>query len=74
MRTKRFLVACVGSNGYYKYCISKKGEKKYMPVHQLIAEYFIPNPLNLRCVDHIDNDKANNNINNLRWVNHKENN
>lgn len=39
-----------------------------------MAEAFIPNPDNLEQVDHIDNDKTNNNVKNLRWVSRKFNN
>ena len=42
-------------------------------IHRLVAETFIPNPLGLRDVDHIDGNKTNNRVENLRWVSHKEN-
>ena len=42
-------------------------------IHRLVAEAFIPNPLGLRDVDHIDGNKSNNRVENLRWVSHKEN-
>ena len=42
-------------------------------IHRLVAEAFLPNPLGLRDVDHIDGDRTNNNLTNLRWVTHKEN-
>jgi hypothetical protein len=37
-------------------------------MHRLVAETFIPNPYNKPFVSHINNDKLNNNVTNLRWV------
>lgn len=45
----------------------KKICKNYL-VHRLIALAFIPNPNNYPTVDHINNNKRDNNINNLRWA------
>ena len=42
-------------------------------VHRLVAEAFIPNPENLSDVDHIDCNKSNNHVSNLRWVSREEN-
>lgn len=42
-------------------------------VHRAVAELFIPNPENKPCIDHIDTDRTNNYVGNLRWVTHKEN-
>ena len=37
-------------------------------VHRIIPSTFIPNPENLPEVDHIDNNKENNDVTNLRWI------
>lgn len=42
-------------------------------VHRFVAEAWIPNPENLSDVDHIDSDRYNNHVSNLRWVTHGEN-
>lgn len=42
-------------------------------IHRAVAELFIPNPEHKPCVDHIDTNKHNNMLWNLRWVTHKEN-
>lgn len=55
------------SAGYLTVCLSKDGKRYPKYVHQLVAEAFIPNLNNLPQVNHIDEDKANNHVNNLEW-------
>ena len=43
-------------------------------MHRAVAELFIPNPDNKPCIDHIDDNKLNNRVDNLRWVTYSENN
>lgn len=42
-------------------------------VHRLVAETFIPNPNNYSEIDHIDRNKSNNHVSNLRWCSREEN-
>ena len=51
-------------------CVSlrKNNKQSNIKVHRLIAIAFIPNPDNLPTVDHIDQNRKNNNLTNLRWA------
>jgi NUMOD4 motif len=55
------------NNGYLQVCLKRNGESRTFGVHQLVALVFIPNPNNLPCVLHIDNNQQNNCVLNLRW-------
>lgn len=63
-------------NGYVVCYIRDEntGQRKDYKIHRLVAEYFIDNPNNCRVVNHIDGNKQNNNVNNLEWCTHTENN
>jgi hypothetical protein len=58
-----------GSQGHYKAVTLRNNPiQKTFTIHRLVGIHFIPNPNNLPYIDHIDRDKLNNNVTNLRWV------
>ena len=60
--------------GYKICCLMVLGKRTNKKVHRLIAENFIPNPHNKATINHIDNNRANNSIENLEWCTIAENN
>ena len=52
---------------YKKVTLFKSGVGYKKQVHRLVAEAFIPNPLNLEQVNHKDENPSNNNVDNLEW-------
>ena len=58
---------------YRRVSLFKNSKQSNKYVHRLVAEAFIPNPKNLKYVNHIDNDGTNNNVSNLEWVTNSEN-
>ena len=63
-------------NKYNYLCLNLKndeGKCKSMRVHRLVALAYIPNLENKREVDHIDQNKTNNHVSNLRWATRSEN-
>ena len=59
----------IGKHGYVEYILRDSKRIRLFKVHRLVAEAFIPNPQKLPAIDHIDRDKQNNCVSNLRWCN-----
>lgn len=70
---ERLLKPITESSGYLvvKLQIGNKSVPK--KIHRLVAETFIPNPNDLPCVNHKDENRTNNCLNNLEWCTYKEN-
>ena len=58
--------------GYLQVTLNNKTQKTY-GIHRLVAEAFISNPNNYHVVNHIDENKQNNNVENLEWCTQKQN-
>lgn len=63
---QKILSPAIGK-GYLQVCLRNKKLKKTVKIHRLVALAFIPNNDNKEQVDHIDGNKLNNNVENLRW-------
>lgn len=58
---------------YLQVALAQQGKIKWYSVHRLVAKAFIPNPNNYPCINHKDENKQNNCIDNLEWCTHKYN-
>ena len=59
--------------GYLDVVLYKDGKGHHCLVHRIVAAVFIPNPMGLPQVNHIDENKENNAASNLEWCTAKEN-
>ena len=72
--TGKYLNGSPNKDDYLQVGLTKNGNVTKKLIHRLVAEAFIENPDGLEQVDHIDRDKSNNNIFNLRWITRSGNN
>lgn len=59
--------------GYKMISLSKDGISKTKYIHKLVAETFLDNPNNYECINHKDENKLNNNVDNLEFCTKKYN-
>ena len=62
------------SQGYHYVALYKDRLRKNKQVHRLVAESFLSNPHNHPIINHIDEDRKNNNVDNLEWCDYSYNN
>lgn len=73
--SKKILSPSINKNsGYYQIDLWKDNKSRKYTLHRLVANNFIPNLENKPTVDHIDGNRLNNNISNLRWATYSEQN
>lgn len=72
---EQLLKLCIGKKDGYVYVhLTKNNKGKTTKVHRLVAKAFIPNPYNLPQINHKDENKTNNCVDNLEWCTSKYNN
>ena len=73
--TKKILSPSINKDsGYYQIDLWKNNKSRKYTLHRLVANNFIPNLENKPTVDHIDGNRLNNDISNLRWATYSEQN
>ena len=66
-KSNKYLKPCYNKWGYAYVDLCNNGHKSRVFIHQIVAKMFIPNPNNLPQVNHKDEDKTNNHVDNLEW-------
>ena len=72
-RKAKILKTNLDTNGYVKVILCKNNRTRFLSIHRLLAEAFIPNPNDYPQINHKDENKQNNSLNNLEWCTCKYN-
>lgn len=72
-KTGKEIKPYVVRGGYLQVGLWSDGKRHNQSLHRLVAKSFIPNPDDKPCIDHINTDRQDNRVENLRWVSYSEN-
>lgn len=72
-KTNKLVTGDVNNSGYYRICLYNKPRKERFFRHRLVAMLFLENPNNYPEVNHKDENKANNHVDNLEWCTRRHN-
>jgi hypothetical protein len=72
-RLRKLMSNIINDNEYLYVILYKDKCRKKCYIHRLIGIQYIDNPQNKIEIDHIDRNRQNNNLDNLRWVSRLEN-
>ena len=73
IKSGRILKPSLHKNGYSRHFLCENNKRKHLYLHRIIATAFIDNPGEKPCVNHIDENKLNNDLSNLEWCTVREN-
>lgn len=74
LKTNHILIGFLDKYGYKRVCLQKNGKQINRQIHRLVAQMFLENSKGLPCVNHKDENKTNNYVDNLEWCTHLYNN
>lgn len=72
-RSQKFLKPSIAGHGYCSVSLCNNGKQKTFKIHRLVAEAYISNPNDLLEINHKDECKEHNYINNLEWCDRSHN-
>lgn len=73
-RNNQFLKPIIDNYGYCRVALYKNKQKTVYKIHKLVAITFIENPNNYPIINHKDENRTNNCVENLEWCTYKYNN